>query len=54
MQPIVTLGGHEGKIMDADMICQDGNEGVITVSYDRTVKIWTPTCKDIDGDGMDI
>lgn len=39
-QPLHTLSGHDGKVMSLD-ISPDGGS-VITCSYDRTFKLWTP------------
>ena len=36
-----TLAGHEGKVMGAD-INPAGDGLIATVSYDRTVKLWSP------------
>lgn len=36
-----TMAGHEGKVMGAD-ICPDGSGLIASVSYDRTVKFWSP------------
>ena len=53
MEPIVKLAGHEGKIMGADAVCDDNNEVVVTVSYDRTVKLWVPKSYADDDDDDD-
>lgn len=40
-QLIRTLAGHEGKVMGADI--GPASDGLIaTVSYDRTIKLWSP------------
>ena len=36
-----TLAGHEGKIMCGD-VAPDGSNTLASVSFDRTVKIWSP------------
>lgn len=43
-----TLAGHEGKVMGCD-VAADGNNTIATVSYDRTVKIWSPEKTDTEG-----
>ena len=40
-QVMQTMAGHEGKVMGAD-ICPDGSGLIASVSYDRTVKFWSP------------
>ena len=40
-QLMQTMAGHEGKVMGAD-ICPDGSGLIASVSYDRTVKFWSP------------
>ena len=47
MDMVAELAGHEGKVMEADSFSgTDGgtvqNDVVVTVSYDRTVKLWAP------------
>ena len=42
MDPIVKLSGHEGKVMSSDAVTCNNEEIVVSVSYDRTVKIWAP------------
>lgn len=58
MEPVAELAGHEGKVMGADFSVGGGGAGdtdvVVTVSSDKTVKLWAPrggVCEDGDGDG---
>lgn len=40
---ISTLKGHDGKVMGVDIQCKDGgggNDAVVSVGYDKTVKLW--------------
>jgi len=46
--PVVTLAGHESRIMGSDL-SQDGKQ-IVTASFDRTWKIWT---NQIPNDDMD-
>ena len=36
-----TLAGHEDKVMCAD-VSRDGTNSVVTVGFDKTVKLWQP------------
>jgi U4/U6 small nuclear ribonucleoprotein PRP4 len=36
---VKTLAGHEGKVMGLDVM--EGGQYIATVSYDRTIKLWS-------------
>ncbi|CAM8886140.1 unnamed protein product [Rhodiola kirilowii] len=45
-KPVKTLSGHEDKVTSLDII-GDGH-CITTVSYDRTIKVWSARDDDMD------
>ena len=49
---LTCLEGHEGRVMGADLMPATGH--VVSVAYDRTIKIWKMDMDSFDGDAMEV